>query len=219
MVFKNADQTFIPRILGTATLAVYNTALRVVNLLDLPSHIISEVMFPKSAKTSAGGNISQLKYLYEKSVGSVLSILVPAIIFIAVFPGFIITILAGNQYLDAVIILRLLLINSIFTAFLKQFATIMDSSGRAKANFKLISFMAVICLVLCYVFVKQLQSPLGAGYAIIITHVIGFIVSQYLLRKHYNINFLNTFKYAIQFYPEMYKRLKEIFFKKWPASL
>ncbi len=208
-LFRNADQLLIPRMLNTAVLAVYTTSLRIINILDLPSLVISEIMFPKSSRVAAFGSESQLKYLYEKSVGSVLSLLLPACAIILIFPQLFIIILAGKQYLGAVVILRVMLINSLFSAFLKQFATVMDSSGRARINFRLISAMAVVCTILCWIFLKTLHNPIGAAYSLILTHAFGFCISQYFLHKYFKVNFLNTFKYALAFYPEMIRIIKD----------
>ena len=45
---------------------------------------------------------------------------------------------------------------------------------------------------------------MGAGYALLCTHIIGFIISQAILKKYFNVNFLNSFKHAILFYGEVY---------------
>ena len=209
LFFKNIDQMMVSHIISLTAVALYNMSLRIINLLDMPSQIIGDIMFPKSAQVDAVNNTKRLKEMYEKSVGGVLSLVIPACIFIFLFPEFLLNILAGKKYIEAAYIVRLMLINSIFTAFIKQFATIMDSSGKAKLNFSIITLMAVLSIVFCYFFTKMFGIP-GTVLSITLTHVIGFCLSQYYLRKHYRVNFLNAFKYAINFYPELFNiaRLK-----------
>lgn len=216
MVFKNADQFLVSHVIGTAAVAIYNTSLRIINLLDMPSQTLGDIMFPKSAQVSATNNKQRLKEMYEKSVGAVLCLTIPASIVIFIFPRLILLVLAGNTYMDAIFIIRLMLINGIFSAFIKQFATIMDSSGKAPLNFGVISSMAVVSVISCTIFIHWLKLP-GAVAGIMLTHLVGFVFSQYYLRKHYNIKFWMAFVYAWRFYPELYKIFKDRIQLKWQA--
>jgi lipopolysaccharide exporter len=47
---------------------------------------------------------------------------------------------------------------------------------------------------------------MGAVYATLTTCIIFFIVMQTILARQLKINFLNTFRYAAQFYPEFYRK-------------
>jgi lipopolysaccharide exporter len=217
MVFKNADQFLVSNMISLTAVAMYNTSLRIINLLDMPSQTLGDIMFPKSAQVSASNNKERLKEMYEKSVGGVLSLTIPASIVIFIFPKLILVVLAGKKFLEAAFIVRLMLINGIFSAFIKQFATIMDSSGKAPLNFSVITGMALLSVVSCYLFIGWLGLP-GAVTGIIVTHLIGFGFSQYYLYKHYNVKFWNAFGYAVKFYPEMYKIFKERIILKWQAN-
>lgn len=79
----------------------------------------------------------------------------------------------------------------------------MDSTGRQKHNLVAITFLAVLQVILCYVFIKR-DGLMGAGYALVISHLVGFAVTQAMLYYYYKINFLNAFKFAVKFYPEFY---------------
>jgi len=110
-----------------------------------------------------------------------------------------------------------MLINSIFTVFIKQFATIMDSSGKAKINLLVITIMAILAIVFCYFFTKA-YGLTGAVMGITATHIVGMAISQYFLYRHYNVKFWNAFKYMITFYPEMFKVIKERLNLKWNTN-
>lgn len=217
MVFKNADQFLVSNMINLTAVAIYNTSLRIINLLDMPSQTLGDIMFPKSAQVSAANNSAKLKEMYEKSVGAVLCLTIPASVVIFFFPKLIFLVLGGKGYLGGVVILRLMLINGIFSAFIKQFATIMDSSGKAPFNFAVITTMAVLSIVFCTVFIRWFSLS-GAVFGIISTHICGFIFSQYYLYKHYKIKFWNAFVYAWKFYPELYKIFKERILIKWQAN-
>ncbi len=68
----------------------YNVALRIASLADIPTNALGTIVFPQSAKRFAEKGKDSGKYLYEKSVGTILALLVPFVLFIFVFPGFVV---------------------------------------------------------------------------------------------------------------------------------
>lgn len=110
-----------------------------------------------------------------------------------------------------------MLVNSIFTVFIKQFATILDSGGKARINFLIITIMAVLSIIFCY-FLARNFGVAGASLGITAAHFVGFCGSQYYLNKHYGIRFWKCFGYAVSFYPEMYGILKDRFLLKWRTN-
>jgi lipopolysaccharide exporter len=135
-------------------------------------------------------------------------VVVPLVIFVLLFPKAIIYVLAGPQYYDAVPYLRLIAFTSITLAFLKQYGVIMDSTGKPFINLVTTTIIALVHVCLLYFFITYF-SFIGAGYALLVSHTIGFIITQSLLYKLFGINFLNAFKYAFNFYPEFFKIVTE----------
>ncbi len=205
LVFRTADQMMLSPILGTTLYnASQNIAIRIINLADIPSQTLGDILFPKSARRESSSNPEMIKYLYEKTVGASLCFILPMIAFVLLFPKLIIIILAGRQYFDAIPYLRLVTITGIFLAFLKQFGVIIDSTGRPYLNFLIITILAIIHVAFCYFFIRYFHF-LGAAYALLCSHLTGFIITQYILHRLYKINFLNCFKQAFLFYPEFIK--------------
>lgn len=209
LVFRSADQMMLSPLLKTTIFnASQNIAMRFINLSDLPSQTLGDILFPKSARSDNSSNPSIIKYYYEKTVGASLCVVMPLVLFVLIFPKAIIYVLAGPQYYDAIPYLQLISLTSITLAFLKQYGVIMDSTGRPVVNLLTITMLAIVHVSLLYIFIKQFHF-LGAGYALLISHTVGFLVTQFLLFKLFNINFLNAFKYAFKFYPEFIKIILE----------
>ncbi len=205
LVFTNASQLMLSPILGsTAFTASQGIANRVINLTDIPSQVLSDILYPKSAKKENAENKERIKYFYEKTVGAALSINIPVIMIVMIFPRLIILILGGYEYLDAVPYLQLIAITGVFLTFLKYFGVIIDSTGRPQVNFAVITGIALIHVGLSYYFIMN-YGFIGAAYAAIISNVIGFVVSQVILYRYFGVNFMECFKYAVTFYPEMTK--------------
>lgn len=215
IVFSNASQMMLSPILGsTAFTASQNIASRVINLTDMPSQVLSDLIFPHTAKKENAENKERVKYYYEKTVGATLCFNIPMVAFIILFPKFIILVLADKQYLDAVPYLQLASLTGLFLAFLKQWGVIIDSIGRPRLNFIMISVLAVVHVILAYVCITY-YGFMGCAYALLLTHLIGFVATQYVLNRIYNISFINCFKQAFLFYPEISKLLIDKFFVKW----
>ena len=86
---------------STTIVAQQGISLRVFNLIDIPSQLIGDILFPKSAGLSPD-NKEKIKTYYEKSVGATLSIILPAIGFVLIFPHIPILILADSRYFGAI---------------------------------------------------------------------------------------------------------------------
>jgi O-antigen/teichoic acid export membrane protein len=205
LVFRNADQMLLSSIMGgTYFTALQSISSRVINLADIPSQVLADILFPKSASREHSSNPQMIKYFYEKTVGATLCFVLPVVLFILIFPKFIIFILAGSKYYGAIPYLQLISFSGIFLAFLKQYGVIIDSTGKPQVNFLTITIIALLQILFCYFFIKNF-GLMGAGYALLCTHFIGFLITQRILRAYFNVNFLNCFKYAFQFYPELTK--------------
>ena len=213
MLFKSIDQFMIGSMISTASVAVYNTAIRITNLVEIPTLSVAAIVFPKSAQRMATEGISSVKYLYEKSVGVILAVLFPALLFILIFPSFIIRIVAGEAYLDTVPILQVTILYCFFVPFANQFGTILDSIGMPKVNFYVNLFGAVVNVVSNLFFINKF-GLIGASYGTLTAYFINFFIVQYILAKKLNVNTLNTFKYARQFYVQGYEVAMNYFLKK-----
>lgn len=206
LVFRSTDSFMVSNILSsTVIVAEQGIALRVFNLIDIPSQLIGDIIFPKSSGVDPNDK-ETIKNYYEKSVGATLSIILPAIFVVILFPKIPILFLAGSKYLDAIPYLQLLMFVSIFLAFLKQFGTITDSTGKPKINFLVTTGIALVNLVSCFFFIKNFAF-VGAAYGLLGTHIISFVVTQSMMYKKYKIQFWNSFKYAFSIYPEIWKML------------
>ncbi len=215
LVFRNADQMMLSAITNsTVFTALQSVSMRVINLADIPSQVLADLLFPKSASKEMSDNPGRVKYYYEKAVGATLCFIMPAVLFMLAFPHFIIWVLADEKYYGAVPYLRLIAVSGIFLAFLKQYGVIIDSSGRPQVNFITITIISILQIIFCYFFIKN-YGLMGAAYGLLCTHVAGFIITQSILKKYYNVNFLNCFKHAFQLYPELFKIFSDKIGFKW----
>lgn len=209
LIFRSTDHIMVASYISTAAVALYNVSIRVTNLMDIPSTVAAEVMFPKSVKTSSAGDTRQLKYMYEKSVGIILAFMLPVSIFIMVFPEEIIWLIAGKEYLDATNLLQITIVYSLFLPFLKQFGTIMDAAGKPNINFLLIFALAILNIISNYVFI-QYFGLVGAAYGTLVTYLVSFFASQAILYNNFGISTWEVLRQIPATYLDTLKQLSKI---------
>jgi len=199
------DQWMLAGIISPAASGSFNIAVRVGNLIDIPTNAVATIVFPQSSKRIETEGKEAIKYLYEKSVGTILAMVIPAIIFIYIFDGYIIKLLAGDKYADTVPILNITLLYCIFGPFGRQFGVVIDSMGKTRTTFIIVIINTIVILTLNYFLIRK-YGVIGAAYATLISNIFGFTIAQIILWKELRVNALNAFVYAYHFYPEFIKK-------------
>ena len=197
------NQLTLGALLTPEAAGVFNVAGRVANLVDIPTTALSSIVFPQSAKRSVNDGKLYVKYLYEKSVGTLLALIIPFLLFLFVFPVFVIDIVAGSNYSDSSAVLQVTIVACIFNPFSLMFGTILDSVGRPKVNFIVIVLFTAVKLFLNFLLIER-YGIMGAAYATLIADAIFFIVQTIILRNEFDVNPFYTLIYAIRFYPEFF---------------
>ena len=205
------NQMMLGGMISVDAAGVYNVALRITNVADIPTNAVGAIVFPQSARRFAEQGNQAGKYMFEKSVGTILALLVPGLALVLIFPHFVVNVIAGNRYGEAIPIMRITIVTCLFNPFQRMFGTIMDSMGRPKINFILILSFLGVNLLLTYLLVRS-SGIMGAVYATFLADLIFFIIMQLILRSSFDVHFINTFRYAYQFYPDFFKTYARPFF-------
>jgi lipopolysaccharide exporter len=201
LIFSSTDHIMVASYVSTAGVAYYNTAVRVSNLLEIPSSALSEVVFPKSVRAMADGGLASVKALYERTVGTILAIAIPMSVGVILFPELIIRIIAGEKYLPAVYILQITVLYGLLQPFSRHFGNTMDSIGKPQVNFLITAIVALLNIGFNYFFIMR-YGLAGAAYA----HF-GLLLCQFLHHPDLaffmlKVNPFETFKYIFLFYPD-----------------
>lgn len=210
------DQMMLGALLSPAASGAFNIAVRITNLIDIPGNAIATIVFPQSSKRVENEGNDAIKYLYEKSVGTTLALVLPGVIFLFLFSNIVIHFIAGEKYDDAIPLLRVTLLYCLLIPYGRQFGTILDSVGRTRTTFLVVLTTATLNLTLNYFFIQSL-GVIGAAYATLCSNVVGFIIAQTILKRIVNVSVWNTFIYAFRFYPEFFaKYIQPVYRSKFP---
>ena len=211
MLYKSIDKLMLGSLVTTAAAGVYELAIRVTNMTDVPTLAMANILFPQSAKQANSGE-GALKSLYEKAVGAVLCVMFPAIIFVELFAEFIILFISTEEYLIAADLLRLTILYGFFMPFTVQFGTVMDAARNPKINFRFTILSMILNIVFNYIFISKF-GIYGAAYGTLLTYLTVFFMMQIVLKREFKINFLDCIKNAFFFYGEGW-RIAKSYLKK-----
>lgn len=199
LLYKSMDQLSVGYFLTPGLVALYNSAVRMSNLIEYPSTAIAEVIYPQSAfRTSKEGD-HIAKNLYEKSVGLTLALTFPVVFVTILLADYIILFIAGPAYAEAANILRITMLFGIFTSFTRQFGTVMDSSGRPQQNFRLLLVCLIINIISNYFFIK-FYGVMGAAYGTLVSYFIFFLMAHSILVRIFKVELHKVFAYMFFYY-------------------
>ncbi len=204
MIFKNTDSWMLGSMLSPLAVALYNPAIRVSSLVEIPTGALATIAFPQIAKRINKEGSKAAKYLYERSVGALFAIMLPIVLFIIVFSDYVVLFVAGEEYLDTSPILSVTMLYGLILPFERQFGITLNALGKPNYNFYIVGCKALLNVLFNYIFIIR-YGVIGAAYGTLLTYIIGLFVSQIFLYKMLMVKPLNIFKYALNFYVSSYE--------------
>ena len=201
---SSIDQMMLGSMLSKSITGSFNIAVRMTNLAEIPIAAMGSIVYPQISRVSMEDPTS-VRYLYEKSTGVVLAILLPALIFMYIFATPLIHMIAGHKYDDVIPLLRVTLLTCLFAPYGRQCGIILNGTGKTKFNLYLVIITAILIIVTNLILIPRFGA-IGAAYATLLATAISFVISQVYMYKLYGIKVQNPWIYAFKFYPEFYHK-------------
>ena len=140
------------------------------------------------------------------AVGSILAIVVPGIAFIIAFAPEIIRLLAGPGFEQTVPIVRVTMLYGLLLPFNRFFGVTLDAIGKARVNFRIVMFTALLNLINSFLFISMFGT-IGAAYGTLLTYTILLTANQIYLNRHFGITMAGVFTQMVNFYKSIPGRL------------
>jgi len=203
-IFANLDQIMTAAMLKSpSSVAYYNAASRISGFTDTPSYAASEIIFPKLAQASNEEGQGKVRYLYERMVSILVSFTAPTALFIILFPGLIIYLIAGPHYEATIPILQLYMIAGIFNPMQNQAAVVLNSIGRARLCFTMDAVTLAAKLGINYLCLFYFGFY-GAAIGQLISSIFIAVIWYFLMRRVINLQLSSVWRYIIDFYKLMF---------------
>jgi len=200
LIFRSVDSFTTASFISTTASAFYSTCARITNLVDVPSQVFADIMFPRAAQVMKSNDREGLRRMYEKTVAATLTFTIPAILVILLIPKFIMGIIAGPAYLQAAPILQIIVFYGFFLPFIKQFGNIMDVMNKPQVNSLLMLVFAGINIGLNLLGIHYI-GLYGPAIATLTSYFLLFIVTQIILTRLLGVSRINICRNVISFYP------------------
>ncbi|MEJ7769483.1 MAG: oligosaccharide flippase family protein, partial [Chitinophagaceae bacterium] len=191
-------------VLGKIYVSYYSVVSRISGVLDVPFMAVADVLFPKNAQAMASGGTGKVKYYFEKMVGTLTALIIPASIIILLVPRLVLEAIAGPGYLEAVPILQVTMIFAFLRPFFNQFGYTMDSIGKPQINFIVNLVFLLLSLLSTYLSIQWFGGLMGAVYATTFNSIVGCMMFYFIIRSNLKIELSNIIRYAFSTYTQLF---------------
>ncbi len=188
MILNNIDSWMLGGMISPAAVAIYNPALRITRLVEVPMSSVAAITYPKLVGSDKN-SLSNAKVLYEKSVAAILATMIPIVLGVIILAKTIVVFIAGEGYEEAGSILQIVMLYGVIAPFNRQFGNTLDAIGKAHWTFYFVLSSAVLNIVLNYFMIHSF-GVMGAAVATVTTHLLGFFIRQYFLNQIIGVNLL-----------------------------
>lgn len=180
-IFQNLDDIVVGKLLGTYSLGLYQMAYKISTLpVSEGGEVLQKVTFPVFAKI--GDDVKRTRKAFLKVVLLTCGLVLPFGLVIFFFPSQIVLLFLGNNWLEIVPVLRILVIFGLLKAvFGSSFALFL--ANKKQAYISLASLVAIIALALSIYPLVKAYGIYGAGISALVSWIFAAPVVIYFLLK------------------------------------
>jgi len=208
MIVKNIDTWMLGRMISAESVTIFNPAIRVSNLVEVPADTLSFIYFPHISKkiNSAEGDQTQaVKYFYEKAVAIVIAAMIPVVIIAIFFARDVIHFIAGRGFEETVPILQVTMLFGLLIPFNRFLGITLDAIGKAALNFKMVLLMAAMNVLSNIYFIHRFGT-IGAAYGTLTTYAIMVTCNQIFLQRRFGVSVLSIGRLVLKFYKDFFSQ-------------
>lgn len=179
-LFQNIDDIVVGRVLGTASLGIYQQAYKISTLpVSEVGEVFNKVTFPIYVNLTA--DIKRLKRAFLKTLLIICLLVIPFGFIVFTYPIQIVRFVLGETWISAAPVLQLLAIYGSIKAITNSFYSLFLGISKQEVV-TYITLISTICLVIILYPLINLFGILGAGYATIIATFfsIPFLIYYYV---------------------------------------
>lgn len=203
MINKSIDSWMLGKLISPAAVTIFNPALRIANLVEVPTETLSSIMFPKLSERISKEGPRAAPYLYEKAVGTITAFMIPIVAFFIVFADPVVAFVAGPGFDETVPILQVTMLYGLLIPFNRFLGITLDAIGKAKTNFLFVMRNAVINIISNYFFILNF-GIIGAAYGTLTTYTLITIINQVYLHHYLNVRLNNVFRHLFESYMKVF---------------
>ena len=185
-LFRNLDDIAVGRIMDTYSLGVYQMAYKISSLpITEIADTFNKVTFPVYSKIT--DDMDRLRAAFRKTILTTTAIVVPIGIILFIFPELIVRILLGDQWMDAVPVIRVLaafgVIRSITTGYFALFLAL-----KKQEYVTVVTLISIAALAVTIVPLVSMYGIVGAGWSALIGSIVALPFVFLYSRKVFKVS-------------------------------
>jgi lipopolysaccharide exporter len=205
LMMRNVDSWSLAIIMNPVAVAVYNPALRISNLFEIPTSSSTTILLPKLAEKIRNKELGYIKLYYEQSMVYILSVMIPFVLIGFIFSNEIILIIAGEGYEESARLLKYTIFYGLLIPFQRKFSITLDALGRPGLNLFILIFGFLLSVTLNTYFISHF-GIFGAAYAMLLTFFLIFIGTQMYLYRKFRINVFEILSSVYELYLKVIRK-------------
>ena len=182
-IFSWTDSFFIGYFMDPFSVGLYNAAFTVAALMGFVPELFRQLFLPLITREYSNKNIEVINELSKQSAKWILMLNLPVFFILFTYPGLIVNVLFGAEYISSYNALRILAISGIFTSFSLLLTNMILMTGKSKvilSNLLVFSLMNIILNI----FLVPLYGINGAALSTTLTSI-GMSIALFIEVKHY----------------------------------
>jgi len=198
MAFGNIDSWLLGSLMSVQEVALYNPAIRILAIVEIPIVSLSVISYPQLAKRIKNGDMIAAKRLYEKSLGAILAFILPSSVILILFSEKIILFLAGPEYLESSTILQITILFGLIIPFNRQLGITLNAMGKPQINMIFVVINLLINIICNYLFIKEF-GLMGAAYGTLVAYILSLVYGQTLGYYLFGTSTVSVFIFMFKF--------------------
>ncbi|GAA4779756.1 hypothetical protein GCM10023231_03190 [Olivibacter ginsenosidimutans] len=193
----SVDTYIINFMLGPTALAVFNTGIRLLQVVEIPLLSFASTAMPTLSTLYNQGNQEELVKVAKKYIAIVTILFIPMIVLSFLFGDLAVWILAGSKYVytEAPNLLRLFMILSLLYPLDRFLALMVDVIHKPQVNLLKVLCMLAINIVVDVVCIYYFKSIYCVVFGAILALLTAIAISYHTLKKYYiRISLIDIYK-------------------------
>ncbi|EON77503.1 putative lipopolysaccharide biosynthesis protein [Lunatimonas lonarensis] len=192
----NVDNLLIGKFLGAKMLGSYTVAFALTEQLRMTiSSILNKVMFPVFGKNQKNTELLGKYFLNILNINAIF--IYPIMGFLFLFSEVLILGFFGEEWVDAIVPLKLLSVAVMVHLIVNSFAAIIRGIGKPELEMKIIVSLTLFILIPGLYFGISFFGLIGAGYAVVFNKIGLAIIGLYVLNREIKVRIDQVF-YALK---------------------
>ncbi len=188
VMLSSVDTWIINVLLGPASVATYNLAMRLMQFIDLPLKTFITTGMSEMAVHYNHKNMHGVAHVFKKYAGILTILFIPAAAGAYLIADIATILLGGHKYLDteANELYQMLMVIAILYPIDRFNGLTLDIIHKERANFLKVIAMLIAKVIGAVAFVYMLGNVFGIVAGHLLSILTGVVLGYYLLRKHVN---------------------------------